>query len=82
MSQDPQLVSEWFPFVSFYGVVSKSADGGPQSVDADILVEVCAVVQSDPFELLEVTRKVLELGKAAATFLFNPNLDLTDPSTL
>ena len=51
-------------------------------MDADILIEVCAVIQSNPFEFLEVTRELLEPGETATTFLLNPDLDLTDPSTL
>jgi len=82
MSQHPQLVPEWFPLVSFQGIVGKRADGGPEGVDCDILIEVGTVIQSDSFELLEVTRELLELGETATTFLLNPNLDLTDPSTL
>lgn len=68
--------------MSFDSAVSESADGGPKSVDADVLIEVCAIVQSNPLEFLEVTREFLKFGETATTFLFDPDFDLTDPSTL
>lgn len=51
-------------------------------MDADILIEVGTVIQSNPFEFLEVTRELLESGKATTALLFNPDLDFADPSTL
>ena len=51
-------------------------------MDAQVLVEVGRVVQRDSLEALQVCGELVELGEAAAAFLFYADLDLADPPTL
>lgn len=60
----------------------KSTDSRPESVNANVLVQVCTVVQSDTFETLEVCRKLIKLGETATTLLFYTDLDFTYPPAL
>jgi hypothetical protein len=53
-----------------------------ESVDADILIQVGTVVQSNPLKLLELTSELLKSGEAATTFLLDPKLDFKDRPTL
>ena len=68
--------------MSFYSVVRDSTDSRPKGVDANVLIKISTVIQGNPFKLLEVARELLELSEAPSAFLLDPDLDLTDPSTL
>jgi hypothetical protein len=68
--------------VSFDSVVGESTNSCPKGVNADVLIQVGAVIQCNSFELLEVTREFLKFGEATTALLLDPYLDLTDPSTL
>ena len=62
--------------------VRDGAEGGPEGVHADVLVEVAGIVERDALEALEVRRDLIKLGEAAAALLLDAHLDLADPAAL
>jgi hypothetical protein len=51
-------------------------------VDPNILVQVCGVVKCNSLKTLKVGSEFVQLSEAAASFPFDLDFDLADPSTL
>ncbi len=81
MTERAQLLPERLALRRVDGVVH-GAESGPQSVHADVLVEVRGIVERDAFQALEACRDLVELCEAAAALLLYADLDFADPAAL
>lgn len=81
VAEHAQLVAERPPHGRIDGIVD-GTQRGPERMEAQILVEVCRVVQRDSLKALQVCGEFVEFGEAAATLFFYADLDLADPATL
>src|SRR5258706_3790249 len=58
------------------------AQGRPDSMQTEVLVEISCVIKGDALEALEVGSEVLKLGETSASFFLDVDLYFTEPSTL
>ena len=81
VAEHAQFVAERASHGRIDGVVD-GAQGRPQGMYAQILVEVGRVVQRNSLEALQICGELVEFGEAATALLFYADLNLADPATL
>jgi hypothetical protein len=81
VAKHAQLVAEWASHGRIDGVID-CAQGRPQCMNAQILIEVGGVVQRNSLEALQICGELVEFSETATALLFHVDLNLADPATL
>ena len=68
--------------VALVGFGLECAEGRPDFVDSDILIEGSRVVECDSFKLLERGGELIELGQSSSSFSLDLGFDRSKPSSL
>jgi hypothetical protein len=80
--QYAKFIPEGFASRSVQGGGLQCAQGRPDGMKTEVLVEISCVIEGDAFETFKVGSEVLELGETSASFFLDMDLYFTEPSTL